>query len=292
MSGANNKNFSQQQYDMLIRCSEKKDITEWNNWRKEKPDEKILLEGAQLFHANLQGAEFFYANLQGAKLWDANLKNAVFINADLQSAQLLNADLQGADFWIAIVNGKTLIKDCIIDKKTNFSGVGLDNLRTEPETKAFLKYNIRRLGWEDWYKEHRILQWPTRAFWWLSDYGRITGRILLVFLLFALLFANIYYYWGVWYPPGIVENLFTDKQGQIPQAIVSFRATYFSIVTMTTLGFGDMYAKTRCYSGHVLLSIQVILGYILLGALITRFAVMFTGDGPAEIPKKQKKEQE
>ncbi|MFC1634026.1 hypothetical protein ACFL5Z_04230 [Planctomycetota bacterium] len=33
--------------------------------------------------------------------------------------------------------------------------------------------------------------------------------------------------------------------------------------------------------GHVLLALQVILGYVLLGALITRFAVLFTAGGPA-----------
>ena len=33
--------------------------------------------------------------------------------------------------------------------------------------------------------------------------------------------------------------------------------------------------------GHILLTIQVILGYVLLGALVTRFAVLFTAGGPA-----------
>ena len=56
-------------------------------------------------------------------------------------------------------------------------------------------------------------------------------------------------------------------------------------ITMTTLGFGDMYASTngllRGFLRHALLAIQVILGYVLLGALITRFAVLFTAGGPA-----------
>jgi hypothetical protein len=33
--------------------------------------------------------------------------------------------------------------------------------------------------------------------------------------------------------------------------------------------------------GHALLALQVILGYVLLGALVTRFAVLFTAGGPA-----------
>jgi hypothetical protein len=50
---------------------------------------------------------------------------------------------------------------------------------------------------------------------------------------------------------------------------------------MTTLGFGDMYANAQSIWGHILLSLQVILGYVLLGALVTRFAVLFTAGGPA-----------
>jgi hypothetical protein len=54
---------------------------------------------------------------------------------------------------------------------------------------------------------------------------------------------------------------------------------------MTTLGFGDMYTNAhslfRGIFGHILLALQVILGYVLLGALVTRFAVLFTAGGPA-----------
>ena len=60
-----------------------------------------------------------------------------------------------------------------------------------------------------------------------------------------------------------------------------WHSLYFSVVTMTTLGFGDMYANAESISGHILLTIQVILGYVLLGALVTRFAVLFTAGGPA-----------
>jgi len=50
---------------------------------------------------------------------------------------------------------------------------------------------------------------------------------------------------------------------------------------MTTLGFGDMHANCQSFWGHLLLTVRVILGYVLLGALITRFAVLFTAGGPA-----------
>ena len=68
---------------------------------------------------------------------------------------------------------------------------------------------------------------------------------------------------------------------EVPWWLVPLRTLYFSIVTMTTLGFGDMYANAQSIWGHILLSVQVILGYVLLGALVTRFAVLFTAGGPA-----------
>ena len=58
---------------------------------------------------------------------------------------------------------------------------------------------------------------------------------------------------------------------------------------MTTLGFGDIAASPDNGCGQVLLMVQVVLGYVLLGALITRLAVLFTGDGPAgEFAKDEK----
>jgi hypothetical protein len=54
---------------------------------------------------------------------------------------------------------------------------------------------------------------------------------------------------------------------------------------MTTLGFGDMHAaKTggwQSYLGYTFLSFQVLLGYFLLGALITRLGILFTSEAPA-----------
>ncbi|UCD50004.1 MAG: hypothetical protein JSW27_21045, partial [Phycisphaerales bacterium] len=105
----------------------------------------------------------------------------------------------------------------------------------------------------------------------------------------AMLFAIVYYGLGVldWFVlgdkthPGIVSNLFSGEEGAVSQWLVPIRAVYFSVVTMTTLGFGDMHANWQSFWGHVLLTLQVLLGYVSLGALVTRFAVLFTAGGPA-----------
>ena len=150
------------------------------------------------------------------------------------------------------------------------------------------------MNWEEWYEENPRLKYIVKPFWWVSDYGLSTGRIIFTFFGLAFIFASIYYYWGAmdYYilhyilpvdgQPGFVSYLFVDESGvAVSWWIVPLRTLYFSIVTMTTLGFGDMYANAQSIWGHILLSVQVILGYVLLGALVTRFAVLFTAGGPA-----------
>jgi hypothetical protein len=291
------------QYEMLKCCSDKKDMTEWNKWRLANPNEDIFLEGSNFWRANLQNAKLWGVNLQDASLEGVNLQGADLYNANLQVANLGGANLQGAylnntrlqraDFTTAVVDGGTLIWECKVNRYskserfTNFEGVGLDSVRIDPATKQLLEYNIRRQNWEDWYKKgfllRRILKrLSTQPFWWISDYGMSTWRIIFNFSGLAILFAIIYYLCGRFKPPGIVENLFVDRNEiVVPSWLVPLRTLYFSVVTMTTLGFGDMYANAQSIWGHILLSLQVILGYVLLGALVTRFAVLFTAGGPA-----------
>jgi hypothetical protein len=120
-------------------------------------------------------------------------------------------------------------------------------------------------------------------FWGLSDYGISTGRILFWFFTLSILFASIYANFAFWKPPGIVCDLMVEPHEPLWHygLLLFIRPIYFSVVTMTTLGFGDMYAQVNSVWGHVLLTIQVLLGYVMLGALITRFAVLFTAGGPA-----------
>jgi len=323
--GKQERRFSQEQYDMLKRCSEKKDMTEWNEWREKNPDEDILLEGAQFAYCKLRNKKDFKIDLTGAVLHldngrlakirgfhlenanfngaylkksffvDTQLKNANFINAKLENVELSGAHLEGAKFGSAnlkgvrcqsaIVNASTVFGACRVDRQTDFRNVALDSVLIEQGIKQLLKYNIRRMNWEDWYKEHWFWRWPVRLFWAMSDYGMSTVRVVGVFFLLALLFAAVYMNWAYWAPPGIVSNLVVRPEvGETAlhyfgRALI--RPVYFSVVTMTTLGFGDMYANKGSIAGHVILAVQVILGYVLLGALITRFAVLFTAGGPA-----------
>ncbi|MCP4351776.1 MAG: toll/interleukin-1 receptor domain-containing protein [Desulfobacterales bacterium] len=91
----------------------KQGVDVWNKWRKDNPDVKPDLQGANLQIANLQGADLqgadlLVANLQGANLQRANLQGADLQGANLQKADLLVANLQGANFQKANLQGADL----------------------------------------------------------------------------------------------------------------------------------------------------------------------------------------
>ncbi|MCK4815449.1 pentapeptide repeat-containing protein, partial [bacterium] len=274
------RRFSQEQYDMLKRCSDKKDMTEWNKWREQHRKEDIKLEGVKfnkmhLKDVNLNGGRYEDREnkelirqgevyLKDTEWWRSDLQGAEFRDAHLEGAFFYHAGMQRAVFQGATVDSYTEFWKCDVDCDTNFRGVALGSVTIDPGAKAVLECNIRRKNWENWYKEHPRLKWLVKIFWWISDYGRSTSRIIFTFFGLALIFANIYYHWGRIAPPGIVKYLFVDRSGiEVQSWLVPLRTLYFSIVTMTTLGFGDMYANAQSILGHLLLMIQVILGYVL-----------------------------
>jgi transcriptional regulator with XRE-family HTH domain len=106
--------------------------------------------------------------------------------------------------------------------------------------------------------------------WAISDYGRSTARVLETFFVCTVIFAAVYAF-----APGLVANLHAVDGVRVSPRLLPIRAIYFSIVTMTTLGFGDTYAAPGSAIGQILLMIQVMTGYALLGALVTRLAILF-----------------
>ncbi len=291
-----------ERYAMFQRCMEANDASEWNEWRREHPDATVWMQGAKFESArterprlkamDLSGVEFARgdlrrmvmvgadlrdiqltgADLRGAILVNADLRGATLQSADLKGVNLKGADLRGAQFRYAKFDGDTLLETEYVDRETDFTGSALTDARVDPGLRQLLEYNVRRRRWENWYEHHPLLAWPVWLFWLMCDYGRSTWRILATFALLAVAFAGIY----LAFPDSVMTTWDNPKE------LFDFGyALYFSVVTMTTLGFGDVYAAPDSSLGQILLVLQVILGYLLLGALVTRLAVLFTGGGPS-----------
>lgn len=243
--------------------------------------EDANLERAKLDEANLEGANLSNTNLNGATLSGASLKGADFTETSLVRVKLHMACLEGTKFHFADLDG-SVISHVTIDNQTDFRYSNLKVTRCPSKTRNRLNYNIRRLNWEDWYREHGVLSWPVKAFWWLTDYGTSEARLIGSFFSFAVFFTLLYLSF-----PEEIHGISPPFDPGI-SSLECVRALYFSIVTMTTLGFGDIYAEPGHFAGHIILSFQVLLGYLFLGALITRLGILFQSEGPTGIHKQPK----
>ncbi len=234
-----------------------------------------------------------------------SVQSTTFERADLQSTRFLDCSFGNTTCDKAIVGPETLIWDCDVSESTQFHGVPLRSSRIQPHTLARLERNGRVRFWESWYLSHPFKGWFYRQFWKMSDYGTSGRKLVKTFLVWAVVFAGIYAiptamtrYANVPIDP-FIANLDTHEVDRtredatapdakhaprrvtkdLPSRVVAVRALYFSVVTMTTLGFGDMSAAPTSVIGQTLLMIQVLLGYIILGAIVTRLSIAFQATG-------------
>ena len=297
----------------FLRSITKEDMAEqielWKQIRESNLDQKVWLcgvdltwghyENIELFLACLKGANLCMAHLEGANLYKAQLDGANLGDAHLEGADLYGASLKSASFYVSNLNGACMagIK---YDSATSFSGSNFCESLMHPADQGALQYNIRRLLWMQWkdgldkngHATPQPIWWPIRQatylFWWISDFGISTKRIVKAFLFLSCLFALLY-----WCCPWMLDGKITWEQEPTFKAFV--HDLYFSVVTMTTLGFGDVHAKAECWQGMIgqsVLMIHVIIGYVLLGSLVTRLGIVFTGLGPVSKPKLSNKDEE
>ena len=109
---------------------------------------------------------------------------------------------------------------------------------------------------------------------WSSDYGRSLALWALWSMLIALFFSSLYMMPGPsWFPEWLQERMpqFHQVTGTDMGVPLTFwKSFYFSIVTFTTLGFGDVVADNTL--ARILVTLEVIFGYVMLGGLISIFA--------------------
>ncbi len=208
-----------------------------------------VFEDATLSKSTLHQADFRAADLTRARLTEANLVDAVFTRATLAESDLKHSDVSGSNFELADMKGCRLLGIRNF-KKADWIGADIRDLDLRG---AFL---VRRyIADENYLFEfqktsgfHRLLYLIWRA---TSDCGRSIFRWFLWLSCAMLVFAAIYTvvdidYGGhrTWYSP-----------------------IYFSVVTATTLGYGD--AVPASLAGQIFVTLQSIIGYVGLGGLLS-----------------------
>ena len=261
------------------------------------------LAGAVLFGATLDQAELLKANLQDADLTQASARGTGFGGADLERANLFGATLTGATFTqsnlkrvdarTADVTGARLRECCLHEADCSQSvlcetDLGLSDVRGATFEGADLRrsrlsgvrgateanwigadildvdfcgaYLVRRhILDQNYLHEFRRLSKTTEAVYWVwwatSDCGRSFVRWGVWTSVLAIIFAVVYQF---------VE---LDLGGRPDNWMTTI---YFSFVTLTTLGYGDI-VPTSTIARTVAL-VEVITGYMMLGGLLGIFA--------------------
>jgi uncharacterized protein YjbI with pentapeptide repeats len=259
------------------------------------------LDGANLAFASLQDAMLPFAHLDGANLSAANLKNtraedAHFKNANLSYASLQDAVLSCSDFRRANLLGANL-------EGANMIAINLESANlslVKFDRKIFLK-TLRQVGFNPtalWRRRldlvldttirckgiHAIASYGSQRFklflqdqdyleelmetscgrfwcflWWLSaNCGRSLIRWASWSLGIAFFYAIIYWHIGS-------DNFHFEH---MPFSFAT--VLYYSIVTFTTLGFGDIVPLNNLAA--YLVATEVLFGYVMLGGLISIFA--------------------
>jgi len=220
------------------------------------------LSCALLVDADMEGATFTRANLSGCDLRAAHLKGALAQEVDLTEADLSKADLSEADIRHATVAGARFVE-------TNLERTRVRSLK-RPESASFLFANIgltdfcgayllrRQIMDENYLHEFRsrsalnnLLYWAWRI---TSDCGRSAFRWGAVVTAITLIYGAIYLTLPIDY--GDHKTLVSPW--------------YFSLVTLTTLGYGDVLPAST--SAQLVVMSEVVMGYFMLGGLLSIFS--------------------
>lgn len=250
------------------------------------------LSGASLMAADLTGAELFRAKLRGAELNGVCLRDADLRYADLAEADLKGADLTGADLTNARLEGANL-------KGANLTGANLEHadlsgckmrgailrgarLVATNFSQAFVAeviydrhdwvcagINVTTCYGNPFFKrdaedqdllDHYQQRHPRMFRLWsvTSDCGRSIGRVFAISTILVFGFGVVYALpWFDLITVGATKDTW-------------FAPFYYSIVTFTTLGFGDITPSSL--AGQFLVVGEVLFGYLALGMLVSILA--------------------
>lgn len=227
------------------------------------------LSQARLSHAHMHGADlsrvraeralFDETELQGAQLDRAILVGSNFTGARLQGASLRGVDAADADFSEAVLDGASFRRADLRSARLR----GVRGYRSADWINADLRdvdfsgaYLLRREAIDQNYLAEFQAGGPLNAamyeLWRLtSDCGRSVGRWGLTTLASMVLYSVVY---------SQLDIDYGDNQTAISPL-------YFSVITMTSLGYGDVLPRTALAQG-VAMS-QAVMGYVMLGGLLS-----------------------
>jgi len=232
--------------------------------------QEVTLTGADLTSASCRSADFRGADLAGAKFCDADLRGADFSNCDLTGADFSRADITGAKFHFARMTDAN-VTHLIYGGYRKMAGLyyGVRDVEATYGNAIFVRDAKDQDYIDTIYQTHldkppgpgRDLSLMLFRAWGLIDHGRSLAKVGFYAFIIATLYGLIYlmdmtYDWQIMDYSNSAKTWFTPF--------------YYSVVTYTTLGFGDVTADSLF--GEIFVISEVILGYFTLGLLLAILA--------------------
>jgi len=85
-------------YELLKRYSDRRDMTEWNEWRKKNQRKDIYLQDAKLYEGYCQHADFSKVHFEGAHFREADCAEADFTDAHCERADFKGTHCRETNF--------------------------------------------------------------------------------------------------------------------------------------------------------------------------------------------------
>ena len=245
------------------------------------------LSHADLYHANLKDAHLFEINLSYA-----NLIKADFTRANLHWASLKRANLLGTNFLHAKLEhiewGKRILQE-VEASRMRSKGLHQDAKSLFIESEEIYRSLFRECEKQGLYEEAgnffrkemlmRRAQMPKLSFKWLVSclvdiscgYGERPWRVVAFCSLVILGCACLYYFFGIQGQGQILQ--FSLDKGLWTALKEWTLCVYFSVVTFTTLGFGDY---TPVGISRIIAAMEALAGAFIMALFVVVFVKKMT----------------
>ncbi len=231
-------------------CLVRADLAEINLVNKNSK-QGYKLTNSDLYHANLENSHLFMLDLSGSSLMKTNFTNANLHYVNFENCNLLGIKLKGAK--IEHANWGTTISQEEQARVSTNRNVQIDlyqqaeeiyrNLRQTSEKQGLFEFAGRFFQKEMTMRRKQLPKFShKRIISKLVDifcgYGERPLKVIIFSLFIITLFATLYFFAGLSF---MGESLSFDSQLSAWENIkIFFSALYFSVVTFTTLGYGDL----------------------------------------------------
>jgi hypothetical protein len=236
------------------------------------------LSGANLASADLEEAHFLKCDLSNARLWHAFMSGINLAEANLERADLLKAVLTNAKLWhVNLENVKFLTKHSFtgktpIDEKGAISASeAYRNLKQyfiahgRYDDSSWASFKEKQLERKYLFENKKIAYLPSLLMAILCGYGEKPYRVIISSISIVFIYSLIY---------GLL-NALNIPEGSNLLSLKAWDYIYFSIVTFTTLGFGDLTPKMIPLF-QMLTGSEAFIGAFMMGLFVFTLARKYT----------------